>query len=435
MAENKGRHSASTDENSRYQTHNPQDASGQFAQIGNRSRGHFQGSPGNQGAYHEGIDPSHKHQYRAKKRPVNYVDFETGESLRKRKPVKTIIVGVAVLVLVGLMVFGGYKLLQSFGMFGSTDQGGKAVSVFIPEGSSTSEIAKALKSKGVITSEATFVTTVQGRGVEQELQPGQYQLKTGMADDDVIDALVLGPNAANGNRLTIPEGLTLEQTAAVVETACGIPAQDFIDEAHKADKYVADYPFLVDVYNNSLEGFLFPKTYSIPQGSNAEYVIRVLLNQFVKETASIDMSYAEERNLNVFDVVVLASLIEKETADPDEKPLVSSVLYNRLHEGWKLQICSTVIYAMGVENYDGHPLLDSDLEVESPYNTYIYESLPAGPICSPQLSSIMAAANPAQTDYFYYVLTSKDGTHTFCTNDEEFAVANEKYHKLFNVPN
>jgi UPF0755 protein len=101
----------------------------------------------------------------------------------------------------------------------------------------------------------------------------------------------------------------------------------------------------------------------------------------------------------------------------------------------EMQICASVIYAMGVEDYDGHPLLESDLEIDSPYNTYMYLGLPAGPICSPHISSIEAAANPTMTDFYYYVLTSKDGTHTFCETDEEFAEAVKKYHELFGIAN
>jgi UPF0755 protein len=180
---------------------------------------------------------------------------------------------------------------------------------------------------------------------------------------------------------------------------------------------------------------LYPKTYWIPEDANAEFVIRVLLDQFAKETKTLDMTYAESRNLDLFDVVIIASMIEKETATPSEKELVSSVIYNRLREGIKLQICATVIYAMGEENYDGHPLLDQDTQIDSPYNTYAYHGMPMGPICSPHISSIIAAAHPAKTEYYFYVLTSKDGTHTFCKDEEEFAIANEKYHELFNVPN
>jgi UPF0755 protein len=184
-----------------------------------------------------------------------------------------------------------------------------------------------------------------------------------------------------------------------------------------------------------LEGFLYPKTYMIPEGSGAEYVIRVLLDQFAIETANLDLSHAASKNLTLYDLVIMGSMIEKETATFEEYELVSSVLYNRLHQNMPLQICSTVVYAMGLENYDGHPLLESDLLIDSPYNTYLNDSLPAGPICSPRVETIAAAAHPAETNYLYYVLTSEEGTHTFCATYEEFEIANAAYHELFNVPN
>jgi UPF0755 protein len=342
-----------------------------------------------------------------------------------------------VLVATAALVFGGVKFMQFLGLMDPSlaNGGGEQVSVFIPEGSSTAEIAQILKKTGVIASESSFVSTVKVRGVGSRLQPGSYLLVTGMSDGDVISALLAGPQALQeSDKLTIPEGLTLEATAARVEEACGIPAADFIAEAHSANKYLPDYSFLEGVYNNSLEGFLYPKTYMIPKGSNAEYVIRVLLDQFAIETANLDLSYAQSKNLTLYDIMIMASMIEKETAAPEERPLVSSVLYNRLHEGMYLQICATVVYAIGLENYDGHPLLESDLAIESPYNTYLNPSLPAGPICSPHISSIEAAAHPSETDYLYYVLTSEDGTHTFCATYEEFEAANALYHELFNVP-
>jgi UPF0755 protein len=357
---------------------------------------------------------------------------------RKASPLRTVALVVVPLVILGVLAFGGFKLAQSFGLIGASPStaDSKEVSVFIPEGSSTTEIAKILRNNDVISRESSFISAVQKRGVENSLQPGKYTLKTGMSDDEAIDALLGGPiRTGEGNKLTIPEGFTLESTAARVESVCGIPADEFIAEAHSADKYVADYPFLEGVYDNSMEGFLYPKTYMIPPGSSAEYVIRVLLDQFVIETSGLDLSYANERNLTLYDVMIIASMIEKETATPEERPIVSSVIYNRLHDGMYLQICSTVVYTIGYEDYDGHPLLESDLAIESPYNTYLNAGLPAGPICSPRAESIEAAAWPAETNYLYYVLTSEDGTHTFCATYEEFEVANAAYHELFNVPN
>ena len=440
MTEFMGKHSANGDDSSQFvNLVNPQPTN-QYARRDGRSGNQNRSDSRNPRTYRYDPEKAQARHDKASRKSVNYHGYEMDGVLRKSKPVRSIVVGAIAIVVLGLLLFGGFKLVQSFGLFGSSTTQAKEVSVFIPEGSSTSEIAKILKREGVIKSESSFILAVQERGVESQLLPGQYTFTTGMTDDEVIDALLEGPVPTEpGNKLTIPEGLTLEQTARIVEQTCGIPAQDFINEAYSADKYLPDYPLLEPalefVYNNSLEGFLYPKTYFIPEGSNAEYVIRVLLNQFVIEVNDLDMSYAEPRNINLYDVVVIASMIEKETAQPDEKALISSVIYNRLRNYMPLQICATVIYAMGIEDYDGHPLLESDLATESLYNTYFVEELPIGPICSPHISSIVAAAHPAETDYFYYVLTSEDGRHTFCKDEEEFAIANEKYHALFGVPN
>jgi UPF0755 protein len=368
-----------------------------------------------------------------------FVGYTVEGTVRRRSPARTAILIAVALVVLGVIIFGGFRLGQSFGLFGVMPINGddREVTVFIPEGSTTAEIAGILRDAEVISRETTFVNTVLSRGVESRFQPGKYTLRAGMTDDEAIDALLAGPSPleAEGNKLTIAEGLTLEATAARVEEVCGIAASEFITEARSANKYLADYPFLEGVYDNSLEGFLYPKTYMIPAGSDAEYVIRVLLDQFVIETAGLNTDFAASKNLTLYDLVIMASMIEKETAAPEERPLVSSVLYNRLHEGMPLQICSTVVFAIGLENYDGHPLLETDLAIVSPYNTYLEPGLPAGPICSPRLESIEAAAHPSDTNYFYYVLTSEEGTHTFCATYEEFEVANAQYHELFNVPN
>jgi UPF0755 protein len=143
------------------------------------------------------------------------------------------------------------------------------------------------------------------------------------------------------------------------------------------------------------------------------------------------MAYAEEHNLTLFDVVTIASLIERETRTEGERPLVASVVYNRLSGGMKLQIDATVLYALG-NPADKQYVYNDDLTTDSPYNTYLVDGLPAGPICSPRLSSIEAAAHPADTGYYYYVITSEDGTHTFCETEAEFYAAKEQYEALLN---
>ena len=360
-----------------------------------------------------------------------YRNISEAASAPRPQLLKSLLIILAVVLAVAALVFGGIKLFELLSQEPVMLEQGQTVSVSIPEGSTTSQIAKILKRAGLISDELAFKIAVLNREADTLLQPGRYTLVGGTNLEDLITTLINGLDAAfDGFTLTIPEGWTIEQTAARVQNVCGIPAEEFIALAYSADKYVQSYPFLQGVYNNSLEGFLYPKTYLIPRAATADTVIRKLLDQFAIEVVNkVDMSYAASRNLTFFDVITIASLIERETADFEERPLVSSVIYNRLRYGWLLQIDATVVYALGA-SYDGHPLLYVDLEIDSPYNTYKVPQLPAGPICSPHVSSIEAAAHPEDTAYFYYVLASLDGKHTFCKNEAEFEAAKAAYRRL-----
>lgn len=336
---------------------------------------------------------------------------------------------IALVVVVGLAV-GGFAIYRTLSA-GTTEEAGIEKTIDIPSGSTTPSIAKILVNNGIISDENSFVSAVSSRNVGSSLKAGSYTLTTGMDVGEVIDALVAGPTGDSG-KLTITEGETIEQTAASVETACGISATEFITLAHSADKYVADYPFLAGVYDNSMEGYLYPKTYYIPSGSNADYVIRTLLTQFKTEMSNAGLSYDGNGTYSCAQLVTMASIIEKETDAEDARYNVASVLYNRLSQGMKLQVDPSVVYALG-SGYDGHALTTDDLNVDSPYNTYANEGLPPGPICSPSISSIKAAYAPAETDYLYYVTTELDGTLTFTNNYDDFLVAKERYKEVFGV--
>lgn len=355
---------------------------------------------------------------------------ENGMGKRHSKR-KTLLIALPIILVLAVAVAGVVFAVSSCSSEEVTIEPGIAVTVTIPQGSSTNEIANILKKAQVISSTQDFITEVQSINAEQSLKPGTYELVTLMDLPLLVDTLVAGP-VENGTRLTIPEGLTAEQTAEMVEASCGIAQADFLALVYSADTYLADYPFLEGVYNNSLEGFLYPKTYSIPEDATADTIIRILLDQFAIETSELDLSYATEHGMNLFNVVTMGSLIEKETAADDERPLVASVMYNRLREGMKLQIDATIVYILGSDFTAGEVSYD-DLEIESPYNTYLVYELPAGPICSPSIASLEAAAHPAETNYFYYVLTSTEGYHTFCETEEEFLVAKEEYNRLFGV--
>ena len=348
---------------------------------------------------------------------------ETQED-RDRKYKRRLIIAVAGTVLVlAAIAIGVVKLLDVFGIEDGPRKG-EEVTVVIPAGSSTMEAADRLKKAGVINNAREFTTFVAEQGQAQNIKPGTYKFKAGDDFQTILDALVAGPST-DGVMLTIPEGWTVERTAERVEEVCGIPADEFLAIAqHKAADYEEEYPFLEGAYDGSMEGFLFPKTYNIANGSTADDVIRIMLNQYALETADIDFAVMAEKGYSEYDVLKVASMIEKETAVADERPLVASVIYNRLEDGWYLGIDATIIYALG-----GDTELDADkLAIDSPYNTRIYKGLTPSPICNPSLESIKAAADPANTDYYYYVAKSATGDeHNFAKTEEEFLRYKQEY--------
>lgn len=216
--------------------------------------------------------------------------------------------------------------------------------------------------------------------------------------------------------VTLPEGLTVRQTAEKVDEATGgnISEREFNAAAEEGGY---DRAFLRDGGGN-LEGFLFPKTYEVTSLSTARWLVDRLLRQFDLETAHLEWSRARSLGVTPYQVVIIASMIEKEAKVPEDRPLIASVIYNRLNRNMKLGICATVLYAMGEHK---EALTNEDLEVDSPYNTYRIDGLPPGPICSPGFESIRAALHPARTDYIYYILTGPDGRHSFTADYQQFS--------------
>ncbi len=202
----------------------------------------------------------------------------------------------------------------------------------------------------------------------------------------------------------------------------------------KASNYVGEFTFLNGAYNDSLEGFLFPKTYTFDEDEvvTPDVAIRTMLKQYQSETSGVDWSNVGQGNakLTQYQVICMASLVERETAVDGERADVASVIYNRLNAGWFLQIDAAIAYALN----KGDLLTYDDLQVDSPYNTYTNYGLVPGPICSPSLSSINAVLYANWTDYYYYVASSSlDGTHVFCTNEEEFNEARDAYNQAAGI--
>jgi len=305
---------------------------------------------------------------------------------------------------------------------------GKPVQIEVVSGSSTAEIASLLANANVIDNQNAFRLRARITGADGKLKIGVFDLKTGMSNKDAIAALEAGPTVKYVS-VTIPEGFVLTQIAERLQTEAGIPKADFLGLAQgHADEFSDDHPYLADAYKGSLEGYLFPKTYRIKEGSSARDVIEMMLNQFDAEMKSVDTAEATSRGLSFNEFVVLASMIERESKLDKERPLVASVIYNRLERNMRLEIDATIEYILPGNRFR---LTNRNLRLDSPYNTYKVTGLPPGPISNPGLAALKAAASPAETDYLYYVLTDKDGSHTFATNKADFLIAKKKSKEVF----
>jgi UPF0755 protein len=287
--------------------------------------------------------------------------------------------------------------------------------VEVVRGDTLSSVAEKLQQAGIIESALMFKMEARVGGHEDtQIKTGEYTFKRGEDSDKILTKLTAG-EAPPTLEITIPEGLDLEQTAQQVARQSDVSSARFEEAARRTDY---GFGFLEDRAVKSTEGFLFPKKYEFEKGTTAPQMVTRMLEQYLLETQTMDISGAKERlNLTEYQLVTVASLIEKEAASPKERPLVASVIYNRLRKGMPLQIDATVLYAL---DYPKRELSLADLKVDSPYNTYENTGLPPGPICSPSRQSLEAAMHPAETDYLYYVLKANGEGHYFTNTYHDF---------------
>lgn len=341
----------------------------------------------------------------------------------KKARVRRLAIALGVLVVViGLIGYFAWSTLYAPDVTGIP--AGQSVTIVIANGASGDEVASQLSHAGVVTNATMFRIQAQLLSATNDIKAGTYVLTTGSDYETVIRRLQQGPPEEPTVTFTIPEGWGIEKIAARVEDKAGIPAAEFISLATTGAKQF-HYPFLTDNKTPSLEGYLFPKTYTVKEGTTATGVINVMLTQYGEETASLDYSYARSKGLTLHDALTIASIIEREASVATDRPKVASVIYNRLAINMRLQLDSTVQYAL-----DGKATLTlQDLQTDSPYNTYMNGGLPPGPICNPGIVAIKAALAPAKTKYLYYILTYKDGRQSFATNYADFLSLKAQYKK------
>ena len=348
-------------------------------------------------------------------RPVKRRRVSNEMVSRSRGARRGVVAGLVVLVLVVTIVgIGGwYSLFRNESGLAP----GRAIRVVVPAKSTSTQIASILADSGAVPNALMFRIRARLEKGDGKLKPGTYDLTTGMDYLDAIATLEEGTKTVYFT-VAIPEGWTIGQIARRVQAQTGVRAADFerVAKTQAQDpKLQATYPFLRSNKTPSLEGYLFPKTYQVKKGSTAQTIVEQMLTQFGRETDGLDPSFAASAGVSEHGIVTIASIIEREASVPRDRPLVASVIYNRLAKKMRLQLDSTVMYVVGNKT-----LTLDDLKVASPYNTYVAAGLPPGPIASPGLVALQAAAAPTKTTFLYYIMDHKDGSQSFTNTYDEF---------------
>lgn len=299
------------------------------------------------------------------------------------------------------------------------------VTVTIEDGSSTHGIAETLKEAKVIRSVNSYKIISKLWRYDGKYKAGQYALSPSMRASDIGKIIVSG--AGSTNTITIPEGYTVDQIAKKLAEDGIVDEEKFKEALTKVD--YSKFDFLKDAQSGEkhLEGYLFPDTYQVSVGADEEQIIITMLNQFDRVFTDKYKKRAKELGLSENEIIIVASIIEREAKTDEDRAKVASVIYNRIKAGMPLQMCSTVQYILGKQK---EVLSIADTKIESPYNTYLHAGLPAGPICSPGKAAIKAALYPAETDYLYFVVSEKlDGSHNFSATYAQFEKDTAAYEK------
>ena len=303
------------------------------------------------------------------------------------------------------------------------------VTFVVEPGETASEIATRLKRVGLISDAELFRRYTQYHNLDAGIEAGEFTLRQTMTIPEIAQALQQGQRREQ--IITIQEGWRLEQVAEAVAAQTSIPQDEFLALATTGWR---DAGFVFDFLTAlpptaTLEGFLFPETYNLPEEPVAIDLLSRMLETFDARVTPEMQAAAANQGLSVYEMVTLASIVEREVVLNEESAVIAGVYHNRLEAGWFLGACPTVQYALGSSDTSTGlstsnwwpPFTLEATDADSPYNTYHHVGLPPGPICSPGLSSIQAAAYPADTDYFFFLAncTQNDGSHLFAVTQEE----------------
>ena len=320
---------------------------------------------------------------------------------------KKIVFGIPALAILFVMVVA-FVIIPLAGSSSYTGERGGPVYFTVRPGMSVSEIGKELYERGIIDSEMKFWWTAKLNGFENKVKSGTFAMQTGMTPRDALEILVYGNTVTI--RFTIPEGFSVRDIAQRLDDEGLVKADAFISLA----KTYRPYPYVEEHENvrYAVEGFLFPDTYEINGEFDAARIMQMMAENFDRRLTKEMRDRAREMDLSIYELVTLASLVEKEAYHEEDRPIIAQIFLKRLRLGMPLQADPTVQYLLDAPKED---LLYRDTEIESPYNTYQNVGLPPGPIASPGTASLMAVLHPADTNYLYFV-ADRNGNNYYATN-------------------
>ncbi|MFQ5554311.1 MAG: endolytic transglycosylase MltG [Acidimicrobiia bacterium] len=333
--------------------------------------------------------------------------------------------GLLIAVLIVVVFFVGRDFAKRSAVQVSPDPDGGAVaagaevSVDVPPGATARAIATLLEDQGVVEDGSAFELAIRRSGRASELKAGKYVLIAGAGHDSLIESLVAGPAPVEVYRIQVVEGLRIEAMLDSVAEQTPYARADLDEVLGNGSVFSSFFPDEVPEGVPDIarwEGLLFSDTYEFRADATPAEILQRMARTLETRVDTIDWETFDLGELTRYEAIIIASLIEREAKLPEDRALISSVIHNRLSDGGLLQIDATVIYAIG-ENRGR--VLDSDLEIDSPYNTYQISGLPPTPIGGVRRASIEAAANPADTEFRYYVLVDEDGSHGFSVTLEE----------------
>ena len=358
---------------------------------------------------------------------------EEDEPRRRRGPHPAIVAAIVTVVIIIIGYWGIDKAYET--MLEPVDPASDTEWVVaIPEGASTGAIATLLRQNGLIRdgllmgrlSEYVFKNYSQRMEYDGLFKYGEFTLRKNMSVEEIMQEIMAGSVAANTMTFTVPEGYTTNQIARLLDEHGIVTEMDFFDEIQNG---IFDFPFLVDCPPgfDRLEGFLYPETYEVYADATARDVIDKMLSQFDSLFTLEYYERAQQLDMTVREIVTMASIIEREAANSDELDIMAGVFYNRIAQGIRLESCATIQFILGEPK---EFLTNADTQIESPFNTYLNEGLPPGPICSPGIKAIRAALFPAEHDYIFFVLSADLDTrrHEFTSDYNEFLAFKDAYY-------